>query len=265
MRMVLAGGCWWVFSTGPQGRLEQLTKDPQGRVRIFLDPGVWKNEERGKDRGKAREEHLVKIFKQFLKSNKRMGISCSAFQWWTGVWAYVVVGWMHHSKNSTEMDIGAAGSPPLVQLKEEQCGSTWHCAGKEADPETTGDPSPCREWTLRWQDLFILVTSTTCDEPLKAVVHTSRMETRPPKRWNVRGGCLLAESRKENSGITHLCITHQKGRGSSSKKFSNWKKKPCVSGIVLLACFFIFALEQWEEVSHSSQVSSWSWRMLPAL
>lgn len=66
-----------------------------------------------------------------------------------------------------------------------------------------------------------------CDElsALKTVVHTSCMETRPPKRRGVRGGCLVAESREENSGVTHLCIDHQRGWGSSSKPIFSLKKE----------------------------------------
>lgn len=73
-----------------------------------------------------------------------------------------------------------------------------HCTGQEAGPETAGDPSPYKGWTLRWPDPFASVLSITCDElsALKAVVHTSHVEARPPERGAVRGGSSVAECRE---------------------------------------------------------------------
>lgn len=68
--VVSARGRWWIFSTAPQRRLEQQTKDPQGRVR--MTQRSRKSEKRRKDRWKAREGNLIKIFKQLKKKKRQL-------------------------------------------------------------------------------------------------------------------------------------------------------------------------------------------------
>lgn len=75
---------------------------------------------------------------------------------------------------------------------------------------------------------YIICSKCNKVSALKALVHTSHMETRPPKKGEAGGSCLVSESSEENNGVTHLCIDHQNGKGNRNKPvFSLQIETPC--------------------------------------